>query len=70
MVLITGQQAFEAAVQFLATEYGIPAAEILVEPAARDGHAGWTQLAVDVNDDEVAEISDALAKLGAVKVGA
>lgn len=69
-VLIAGQQAVETAVQFLATEYGIPAAEILIQPAISDGHAGSAQLAVDVNDDEVAEIRDALAKVGDVKVGA
>ncbi len=54
----------------MASEYGIPAAEILIQPASSDSDAGSTQLAVDVNDDEVAEISDALAKVGVVKVGA
>ena len=63
--LFADQRGVEAAVRFLTTEYGIPSDEILLQPASNKPHRGSTQLTVNVNDDEVAEISAALATIGA-----
>ena len=63
--LFSEQLAVNAAVEFLKIEYGIPYGDILICPADGQSGSGPLQLTVDVNDDEVADISEALAAMGA-----
>ena len=56
----------DEAIQFLVTEYGMQDGDIRVRHGREDDDPAGTTFSVEVNDDEVDEISDALVAIAAV----